>query len=63
MSHNAIAQDSVPPGAPINDKRAVTTPGYAVGLNHHNALTFSQCAALGHRILVPATTTSMWRMR
>ena len=49
MIHNTI------PGAPINIKIVANIPGYPVELNRHNALTFSQHAAPGYPVLVPAT--------
>ena len=36
------------PRDPINIKIVASTPGYPVELHHHNALTFSQHAALGY---------------
>ena len=59
MYHNAIHRDSITLQrlrALINIKIVDNTPGYPVELNHHNALTFSQRAALGHPVLVSATT-------
>ena len=46
-----------PHGAPINIKIVARTLGYPVELNHHNALTFSQRAALDYPgLLIPVTT-------
>ena len=50
MYRNAIPQDSVTPGAPIDIKIVASTPGYPDELNHHNVLTFSQWAAPGHLV-------------